>query len=575
MADSKYSKHIPHLLNMHNSVILYNEVIETITNLYNDVNSKKISFLNQTEITENYYKLQERVPLDSLGTLTYNNVGNYEGFNNINVLSVIRDPEEVLDYIEDYYGYILTNLKNIRLDVTKDLNTYQRSNRVYFNFNHDDLISMNNNNLFKYFFQFEPYSVLEDSEQSILSSFFLYQIVQPIYTNILKKVSTSYQYECYTTSDVGDINIEDDELNIISDDVYSEFDDYVTNDLENISEKFAEYIINDIFILTTPSEPFTEDLNLLLQNTILKIKDLFREFNYIGESFQQKISFNAMNTFVNHIASQDVFNREYYITISQEDGLIFDENYINDKLSELISTKQNANLVSLEFISYQFKDYPLYYLNSKPIIYNNYLNDILQDPDFIASTTDFFSINEGDSEHIPNIDNWLTSINISVPDMITHLASIDIQTEFIESKALEYNFNKFFIEVFLAFFESDLFQELLVVDLINNLKEISDYVPEYRNLIINNVGRIKSYFKVFIITEIIEGNLFNGLFSEFQNAFNEVDDEFNVTNIEAIVNSFDNPTDGTKKIYLKYARGILYSSSIATVLNNILDDYRM
>ena len=496
-------------------------------------------------------------------------------FNNINILNVVRDPDGLLDYIEDYYGYILSNLKNIRLDVTKDLNIYQRSNRVYFNFSHDDLISMTNNNLFKYFFQFEPYSVLEDSEESILSSFFLYQIIQPIYTNALKKVSTSYQYECYTTSDVGDINIEDNELNIVSEDIYSEFDNYITDDLENISEKFAEYIINDVFILTTPSEPFVEDLNILLQNTILKIKDLFREFNYIGESFQQKISFNAMNTFINYLASRDVSNRENYITISQEDGLIFDENYINDKFSELISTKQNANLVSMEFISYQFKDYPLYFLNSKPIAYNNYLNDILQDSDFIASTADFFTINEGDTEHIPNIDNWLTSINISAPDMITHLSSMNIQTEFTNSKALEHTFNKFFIEVFSAFLESDIFQELLVVDLVNSLKEISDYVPEYRNLIINNVGRIKSYFKVFFIMEIIEGNLFNILFSEFQNAFNEVEEEFNVANIEAIINSFDNPTDGTKKIYLKYARGILYSSSIATVLNNILDDYRM
>ncbi|MBC8427483.1 MAG: hypothetical protein H8D97_01185, partial [Proteobacteria bacterium] len=202
---SEYSKCIEDLLTINDPVVNYNEIRNTIDSLYTDAITGKIKLINQSDKVNEYYNMQERIPLDSISDLLIKKGNNYKGYHKYKIRSVIIDPTEVLEYIESYYAYILTNLKNIRNNSTKNLDTYKRLNRLYFMFSHDNLNLLTNNNLFKYFFHFDPYDGSKDKTESLAISLYLLLIINPIYMKILGKIAGDFKYNCFTTSEPNDI----------------------------------------------------------------------------------------------------------------------------------------------------------------------------------------------------------------------------------------------------------------------------------------------------------------------------------------------------------------------------------
>lgn len=574
---SEYSKCIEDLLTINDPVVNYNEIRNTIDSLYTDAITGKIKLINQSDKVNEYYNMQERIPLDSISDLLIKKGNNYKGYHKYKIRSVIIDPTEVLEYIESYYAYILTNLKNIRNNSTKNLDTYKRLNRLYFMFSHDNLNLLTNNNLFKYFFHFDPYDGSKDKTESLAISLYLLLIINPIYMKILGKIAGDFKYNCFTTSEPNDINIEEHELNIQTRHIYEGFDNYILNNNEIFSTEISNYLVKRVFVLNEPSEPFIEDLNNIIKPIINKMGEIFNNnFSTISTSFQQKIAVNSITAFARYLTTKNILERENYISISNENDILNDENYIKMKFKELINIKEKLNLVSLELISFQFKEYPLFFLNSHIVSYNNYLNDILQDLDFLNSI-DFISVNESsDSEHVPNITDWISRINIDEGEFENYITNnLDINNEFISSKSLEYAFNIFFLDVISRFIDSDEFHELIVVDLIKAIRELSSYMPEYREMIANSIGQIKLFIKIFLIKELLDKNLFGELYFEFELAFDRIEGGYANTNISSVINSLKNPIDSIKKEYLKFYKGVFYSSSIASTLNKIIDDYRI
>jgi hypothetical protein len=581
MADivlSPYSRHIDDLLNIHNSIVKYDEISDTINSLYSDVMSNKIRLINQTDTTTDYYKLQERIPIRLINKLLVksNETNSYIGFNKVSIASTISEPEIMLERIEDYYTYILSNLKNIRKDVSKDLYTYQRLNRLYFNFSNDDLNYLSDKNLFKYFNFTDYYEGERDDEKSLIVTLFLFLFLQPIYIPTMAKIAGDFKFKCFTTSSQEDINITDDELNLTPDNVYYGFSSYMDTNNERISLEISSFLASNIFILNEPSDEFLNELGLVLNSFVDTIKTTFLENVAISNSYQQTIAIKSITSLAEYIIVNDIKDRKDYIMISNENDILNDENYIFQKFNNILNVSQGINLASLTYIVYQFNEFPLYFLNSYFISYNNYLNDILQDTDFMESLTEFMAPDEtDDSEHVPNVHDWISRINIDPTEFVANRDSIDIFSEFSNSKALEYNFTLFFTKVISDFIDSDEFHKLIVIDLSEEIKEVANYIVEYRDLIINNIGRIKLFIKIFLIKEMLDGNLFNELFSEFQTAFNAVDVSYPNVNIVNLTSSLKSPTTGVKKIYLEFIKGMLYSGHTSSILNNILDEYRL
>ena len=577
MARSEYSKHIDDLLDIHNSVNKYDEIIENINSLYNDTVNKKIRLINQTDKTIDYYNFQSRVPLRFIKEMyTKDNITNsYTGYNKVSIASTSTDPEKLLDSIEDYYTYIYLNLKNIRREVIKDLYTYQRMNRLYSNFSHDDLNILADNNLFKYFNHHNKYDYSLEREQSLVTSLILFLIIQPVYLESFKSILIDFRFRCYSTSTIDDVNITDEELNLTENSVYDSFENFAVTNNDNISDKIAEYLIGNIFVLNDPSDIFKEDMSIILNSFILNMATKFREFE-ISKSYHQTIAGKTITNLVDYITINNIKDRKEYITISQEEDIILDENYIFQKFNEILTTTQILNIISLEYIVSQFKDYPLYFLNSYFITYNNYLNDIMQNEEFVENITEFISMDdELTSEHVPNITGWFSQVNIDPTEFVTNRDSIDIDQLFIDSKALEHAFTVYFTEVINNFIDSEEFHEMIVIDLPNEIKEVSNYISEYRNLIINNVGRIKSFIKILLIKEMTDGNLFNDLFILFESAFNDSLKDYTEVNIPDIVDSIKSPGKAIQKTQLKFAQGMFYSAHVSGILNGILGNYRI
>nr|MBC8427285.1 hypothetical protein [Pseudomonadota bacterium] len=80
---------------------------------------------------------------------------------------------------------------------------------------------------------------------------------------------------------------------------------------------------------------------------------------------------------------------------------------------------------------------------------------------------------------------------------------------------------------------------------------------------------------IFLIKELLDKNLFGELYFEFELAFDRIEGGYANTNISSVINSLKNPIDSIKKEYLKFYKGVFYSSSIASTLNKIIDDYRI
>jgi len=570
---SKYSRYIPDLLKIHNCSDLYDEIQSNINSIYEDTKTKKRRLLNQTDITEQYYDFQERIPLESIGDLYKRQGDSYGGFNRTKIASVTFTPLEFLDRIEEHHLYILSNLKDIRRLISKDLFVYQRLNRLYFRFEHDNILNLSDNNLFKYFFHFDTYDTTDDREgESLVVSLFLFLFLRPVYSGMLSNITRSFRFKCFTTSNPDDINIIEDELNIRSYEIDNEISSYF-DDNNEVNTEFANFLANNIFVLNDPSQVFIDDLSSRFDNFFKsKVLNLFLK-QPKSNTFQQTIVTKTMSSFTEYLLIKDIFNRSNFINISQENDIIKDENYIFQKITQLLKANQEFNLISLEHIIYQFREFPLYFLNSYPIAYNNYLNDILQNVDFIDSMN-FIDIEENeDVEHIPNISDWINRINISNDDFLLNRDSIDIRSEFLNSKVLKYNFSEFFIDYILDIIDSDDFHQLIVVDLVDDIKDVSKYIPDYKSQIIDNVGRIKIFLKLFFIKALLDDKLFPVLQSRFQSTFDEeVEIEFPEQDLSSILST---SSKSVKKIYLKFIKGMFYSAHISSVLNRILDNYRL
>lgn len=572
---SEYSRNIDDLLNVNNPTVLYDEIYNTINELYRDTVIGKIKLINQTEETTQFYEMQEKIPLESVSTLLVNKGNSYKGYHRYKIKSVMVNPEEVLEYIEPQYSYLLMNLKNIRLGGIKNLDTYRKLNRLYFKFAHDDIMLLTNSNLFRYFFHFDAYDNTKDSSESLAISLFSYLLIKPIYVKVFGKIAGDFKYTCFTTSPPGDINIEDDELNIQKQHIYDGFDNYISNNISDISTEISSYLAKQVFVLNEPSESFIEDLNTVVNPFVDKVRLLFNDFSNISNNFQQTIALNSITGFSKYLTTKNILEREDYLTISNETDILNDENYIDQKFKELMNGKERPNLTSLELISFQFKDFPLYFINSRIVSYNNYLNDVLQDSEFLNSI-DFMAISEtGDSEQVPNVTDWISRINIDTTEFETYINSIDISSEYKMSRSLEYAHTYFFLDIISRFVDSDEFHELIVVDLVKSMRELSSYVSEYREMISRSVGQIKLFIKIFLIKELLDKKLFGELFSEFELAFDKIEGGFSNTNIDSVISSLKNPTDNIKKEYLKFYKGVFYSSSISSVLNKVLDVYRI
>lgn len=574
MTISQYSRHIDSLLNINNCEFRYSEINDTINSLYSDTINKKIRLINETDSINEYYDFQEKIPLGFIEKLLTKSGNSYIGYNKVNISGVSVVPENLLERVEEYYSYILTGLKSIRKGAAKDLYTFKRLNRLYFKFSHDNLSYLSNKNLFKYLSLHQ--NELDSSERSLVISLFLFLTIQPIYIPALSKITNDFKFRCFSTSDPTDINITQEELNMTTDDVYSGFTSYISDNSNRISQELSSFLSSNIFVLNDPSDSFLEDLSEVLSSFVLNIGAKFEQNIKIIETYQQTIAIKTMTSLAEYITINDIKTRKNYIDISQEENVIIDENYIYQKFNDIVTNNQVQNLISLEYIIYQFKDYPLYFLNSYFIAYNNYLNDILQDSEFLELVNLFIGTDETDtSEHLPNIVDWVSKINIDPELFVSNINSIDIFQEFENSKALEYNFTLYFINIISNFIDSDEFHELIVVELPKEVSELSNYIKEYKDLIINNIGRIKVFIKIFLIKEILDGVLFADLFSEFQLSFNSVNIEYDDVNIVNIVEAMKSPNQGVRKIYLDFVKGMFYSGHMSSFLNRMLDKYRL
>jgi hypothetical protein len=547
--NNPYSKYNSRIFNIIDPKFLNNDILKIITDLYNDIKNNKIRLLDQNNDLNNSLEI---LP-NTINELIKFKDGDYEGFNKLRIYSVSNHPEELLDRIEEYYKYIYTQLKSIP---TTDLDTFRKLNYLYFNFKQNNIDSLNS--FFKYLVVFERDSNQLNSS-SFITNILLYLKLNNLYKNKLSTILNNFIIKCFTTVDPTiEFNITEDELNLTDKNIFEGFSNFIDRDKNNMSLELTNFLINNIFGLNTPSVNFKESISsLITDNFINYIDEIFNNL-YINKNYHQEIAQNTIINLCNYLLLNNISNKSDYITIRDESYIIYDERTIFNKLTELIFNKEKSNLLSFEYTAYQFKNDPLFFLNSYFITYNNYLNDRLGTNNDILNDMTF--VNE------ENISDWLNLIDIDL-NKFNNL-EINLGSELLNSKALEYSFNLYFIKIISKLVDSDEFHDLIINNLINVFHLKSNYIIDYKKSILDNIYKIKTFIKIYLVKKLIDKNLFNELLTEFNLIFNSLQFEFNEVNNFSLNNISIN--DDT----IEYIRGIFYTANVVNILTNILNSYR-
>lgn len=558
---SPFAKHNQRLLNISNSVNLFNILKDTTTELFNDILNGSILIPdNRTQLLNNFDAESNLPPL--IRNIMKRNTGsnNYTGFNFLKIFSGINDPKKLIDYIGSKQKPFLINLADIHSGLIKDLYGFRQLLRTDQLFNLEHLEeSQESNSLFKYVFNI-------DNERSIPTNI-------PISTTYLIYIMFTRIYnlafDVYVQENQATIYI-DNEIEVQP--FIEQFDTFMDNNNDIIAEQISLFILKNILLLVDSySDDFFNALKIKISETLPELKTVFA--NTSTENISKfSASYIVKNSFKNlsrYLAKKEVNSRQNWSTgnnssVQQQEKLIYKA--IRDKVHSLY----RYDIYSLEYICQQFKFNPLFFVNAHCTVYNNYCLSLLNN-DFMAD------------DEIPTNEDFITdslsNIITDIDSLLSQLSNIDLVSLIPESKAVDHAVSLHLIDINKKFVFSTEVQEFIIDTLIYNIANVvDDYLPNSTPLLHGSVDKIKIFLQVLFNNHVVEKNLWGDIFTHFENAFFEVS-PMNTGISEATLLSDINytraDTSGTRNIFNPTLQNIYLSVVIADILSNILNSYRL
>lgn len=369
------------LNNTRNSSILLNILQTNVSNLYDNLINRQIFVPDTTAEFMELVSAYDVVPLNLDKTLT-NRIqisGKWvvTGFSNYKIHNIMRsNPKYLLDSLSgiylDYYYY----LKRIKDTCCSSLYSFEEF-QILFN-SLDELYQVQPFNkwgttqsTFQYIYKRENYTDTEDYNSIILltSSFFIYEV-------FIRATDFPSRLQNYMKANNP----------LTSPDFQTMFASYIATNQLDIADKLTQYLLDNVFCIVDCDDTFlatiTNEVYDLLDNISDSFNMTFTE-DFVNSIIIQDEYLSNMTTFYmfGYCSLESVFshfypNRNIYWNIDSRLDVKDDEFLVSLK-EKLVNNVYN--LKSIEYVVLQFKEDPLYLINSYAYTHAKWIDDMLAD----------------------------------------------------------------------------------------------------------------------------------------------------------------------------------------------------
>jgi len=421
-------------------------------------------------------------------------------------------------------------------------------NGVDINF-YDNLLKFNDNSVcFPFIFRQNKYEFDREDIEYISSFLMVYShlLLFSLYKN------TSHFYLTLLN------NIVDDPTRP---EINESFENYLTDNTIVINRMTSFCIDNVLSLSGTVSNNVVVELNGIMETAILKLINLFQDFNISDQDVVSNITYDSViqtYTWTSVKNSYSSFYEELPNILNMnktfQDFVIEEENSKNETIKWF--TQNISELKMLEYVAYQFSLNPVFFFNAYYIIHKKFSIDL------VNRTSNNF-----------DIQNWFNSFSYDPELHGTNLYN------YLRTHQLEYDYNNIKLCSFVRlnivindFCSSDLFKNWVINDILLQMRKKLSlqylyHIDEYKF-----VDDICLYFKLIFIKDILDDVLFNSYISSISNHFNNPalinckSSEVRVMNIETF-NSFISQ-DTVSQILDNFFKATMVNK----YLNKIFDD---
>lgn len=526
---SRYNKAVN---NINNPIELFNQITTTFLNL----NSSRLPFLSEDIL--NIFKIEKNSPehfSDSLLILDPNTNTLNSGFNKIAIESVILEPESLLSSINSDFKPLFVNLKTISDNIFGDLVRFRDLKRLNSSFRVEDFFLFEIDKFSRYTINNDDKSVLNN--MSAIGNMLGRFVIHHVFRDNLKQI--------------------DIQNNFIRTTIDTRFSSYIDSNKNNLATILSSFIFSNVLLLTNISPTLKSNTDSVIATSLLNLKSIFSQaLNNIALSFYGQVILNNIIKFLtNYLTSTSID-----FVIPNDDTLKSMENGFYDSLRQKITDTNLSRLEDLEKISYQFKNSPLFFINSHYLLYNDFINFLINDNDII---------NDISLVKLNNIADWKSFITIPNPPSFNLINSLDT------SKAVEYSVVKHFLEIIVKFIDLKEFEDYLTDTFFLVLEnEIKKFFPGVKQKLFDNIDQFKIVFKFILIQDLINGVLWSQFLTDFRNEFVSI--TLNpITSSDVSKSLVDFQLQEENISLQRLLNNFFISSTMSLILDIVLDNYRI
>jgi hypothetical protein len=556
MANSVFSQYTKAFLNINDPATLLNRLENTNNTLYD----KFISSPFNIQLTSDLYSLA--APVYTHDKLTWKTDGNIAGFNHVKIAETSADPIKLLPFIDENKLPGYNSLLTVHNTISKNYQEFELAKHMQNNYNVEITHNFFTTNYYRYLYHQQDTDYGSKDYDPISLSFLTYYL----YVQVYDKIAASLFWEL-------------DPNNFISrEDLITEFDQYLEAYGEEVAFDFGQFLLENVMTLSKTSTLYRNNIKTAVKSQYPKIKEIFNN----------NIENIASNFYYQQIISSVLKNLSIYMAGTYRTGLhtyryLTDvhnkENLIYSTLKDKLFNERQLDLQSQAFITFQFNDNPLFFINSHPFIYS-FWNNLLLEEEFSISLLDVPDEEEDDPLIGDQIKQWISNLIVheNQADFRSGLSNYNVQDLLVESKTVEYSCTVWFNQFLDNFLNTEEFHDFIVEDFsLSVITAIQEYYPESSEYVHANIDKIKLFFKMRFMKDILNGKMFPGTPIRIYSQFDEIAVPLSIREsiLRDIVTAFMNPGIGERTLYKNHLTDIFQSSFLALFTYHSLDNYRL
>jgi len=352
----------------------------------------------------------------------------------------------------------------------------------------------------------------------------------------------------------------------------SYFENYININNTNILNRFSEYFYKNILLLGKDiSNSFKMAFKNILSGSISELINIFKNcldvdiilndlsVSIIYDSIMQTYSYTTFKYLHDSIYS---FDNIYFTFSDNYQFFILDEENIKKQILNWMIENQ-SQLNYLEFLSFKFKEKPLFFINSHYSIHTNLIDYLYNNMSILYNLSDYLSKISVTDNNIQNIITFINNNGLIFTEDIISYTSIIYFKKLINSFI---NSNEFMDWIMTSFcpkldisvksiypIELDIYKYIDDIKLLFNIIFVDDIIndkffPDY-------ISNMKTDFNSNIQNVIVYPNLNDKINSSLTTIINStfMDNKY----LQNIINNFFRSS-----IVSKYLEGILATHSI-------------